>query len=146
MRRFNRSSRGRGRDRNEGGEGFVLIEAIVAFAVLAIGLGALITGITVARRSDARIHARHALERVAQSRLEAAGRTSELKIGRRDGRAGRVIWTEIVTSVDLGGRSQAGTPAAGPPVRPMWVEVVVRDDGGRELRLAALKLAPDLVR
>jgi general secretion pathway protein I len=125
--------------------GFVLIEAIVAFAVLAIGLGVLVSGIAAARRSDARIHARQLLERVAQSRLDAAGRTTELKVGRRHGRSGPYAWTETVTRVELSRRPQPVTPPNGRAVRPMWVEIVVRGDGGLEARLAALKLASGVV-
>ncbi len=133
----------RSRTKDEGG--FVLIEAIIAFAVLAIGLGVLVSGVMVARRSDAKIHARQLLERVAQSRLDAAGRTSELKIGRRDGRSGPYEWTETVTRVELGRRQQPVTPPTGRSVRPMWVEIVVRGEGGLEARLAALKLASGVV-
>ncbi|MBC9882119.1 prepilin-type N-terminal cleavage/methylation domain-containing protein [Bradyrhizobium sp. INPA01-394B] len=122
--------------------GFTLIEVMVAFAVLAIGLGALTAGITAALRSDAKVQTRHVLDRIAESRLEAAGRATSLKSGRREGRIGRYQWQEIVTPVDLGkSRQQDAAPRPTSQPIPMWVEIVVQAEGGFETRLAALKLA-----
>lgn len=122
--------------------GFTLIEVLVAFVVLAIGLGTLAVGITTALRADAKVHNKHVLDQIAESRMEAAGRTGPLKSGRREGRIGRYRWREIVTPVDLGkGRPQDGTAPQVQPFMPSWVEIVVRDETGMETRLAALKLA-----
>lgn len=122
--------------------GFTLIEVLVAFVVLAIGLGTLAVGITTALRADAKVHNKHVLGQIAESRLEAAGRTGPLKSGRREGRIGRYRWREIVTPVDLvKGGPQDGTAPQVPSFVPSWVEIVVRDEAGLETRLAALKLA-----
>ena len=122
--------------------GFTLIEVLVAFVVLAIGLGTLAVGITTALRADAKVHNKHVLDQIAESRMEAAGRTGPLKSGRREGRIGRYRWREIVTPVDLDkGRPQDGTAPQVRPFMPSWVEIVVRDETGMETRLAALKLA-----
>lgn len=122
--------------------GFTLIEVMVAFAVLAIGLGALTAGITAALRSDAKLQTKHILDRIAESRLEAAGRATSLKSGRREGRIGRYQWREIVSVVDLGNsRQQGATPGPKSQIVPIWVEIVVQADGGLETRLAALKFA-----
>ena len=121
--------------------GFTLIEVLIAFVVLAIGLGTLAVGITTALRADAKVHNKHVLDQIAESRLEAAGRTGPLKSGRREGRIGRYRWQEIVTPVDLGkGRPQDGTTPQVSSLVPSWVEIVVRDEAGLETRLAALKL------
>lgn len=123
--------------------GFTLIEVLIAFVVLAIGLGTLAVGITTALRADTKVHNKHILEQIAESRLEAAGRTGPLKGGRRAGSVGRYRWMEIVTPVALGkaGAQDAGAPRAATIV-PSWVEIVVQDEAGLETRLAALKLAP----
>jgi len=121
--------------------GFTLIEVLVAFVVLAIGLGTLAVGITTALRADAKVHSKHILDQISESRLEAAGKTAPLKSGRRDGRVGRYRWREIVTPVALGkSPPQDGTAQQGGSFVPLWVEIVVQDDAGLETRLAALKL------
>ena len=121
--------------------GFTLIEVLVAFVVLAIGLGTLAVGITTALRTDAKVHSKHILDQLAESRLESAGRAGPLKSGRRDGRIGRYRWRETVTPVALGkSPPQDGAAQQGGSFVPLWVEVVVQDDAGLETRLAALKL------
>ncbi|OKO82427.1 hypothetical protein AC630_12770 [Bradyrhizobium sp. AS23.2] len=121
--------------------GFTLIEVLIAFVVLAVGLGTLAVGIATALRADAKVHNKHALDHIAESRLEAAGRGGPLKTGSREGRIGRYRWRETVTSVELGkSRPQDGAAPQGASLVPSWVEVVVQDDAGLETRLAALKL------
>ena len=123
--------------------GFTLIEVLIAFVVLAIGLGTLAVGITTALRADAKVHTKHVLDQIAESRLEAAGRTGPLKNGRREGRSGRYRWQEIVTPVQLGkAKTQDGSAPQSTSLVPSWVEVVVQDEAGLETKLAALKLLP----
>jgi len=123
--------------------GFTLIEVLIAFVVLAIGLGTLAVGITTALRADAKVHNKHILDQIAESRLEAAGRIGTLKGGRRVGRIGQYRWTEIVTPVPFGRTgTQDAAAARAAMVVPSWVEVIVQDEAGSETRLAALKLAP----
>lgn len=122
--------------------GFTLIEVLIAFVVLAIGLGVLAVGITTALRADAKVRNKHVLDQIAESRLEAAGRTGPLKRGRREGVVGRYRWRETVTFVELGkGRPQDSAAPQGGSLVPSWVEVVVQNEAGFETRLAALKLA-----
>ncbi|MCP3442026.1 prepilin-type N-terminal cleavage/methylation domain-containing protein [Bradyrhizobium sp. CCGUVB14] len=126
--------------------GFTLIEVLIAFVVLAVGLGTLAVGITTALRTDARVHNKHILDQIAESRLEAAGRSGPLKSGRREGRTGRYRWREVVTAVQFGKTAtQDGATAPGNMVVPSWVEIVVQDEAGAETKLAALKLAPGAV-
>jgi len=123
--------------------GFTLIEVLIAFVVLAIGLGTLAVGITTALRADAKVHSKHVLDQIAQSRLEAAGRTGPLNNGRREGRTGRYRWQEVVTPVQLGkAKTQDGGAPQSTSLVPSWVEVVVQDEAGLETKLAALKLVP----
>jgi prepilin-type N-terminal cleavage/methylation domain-containing protein len=123
--------------------GFTLIEVLIAFVVLAIGLGTLAVGITTALRVDAKVHSKHILDQIAESRLEAAGRAGPLKSGRREGRIGRYRWLEIVTPVQFGkARTQDGAAPPSTLLVPSWVEIVVQDEAGLETKLAALKLAP----
>jgi general secretion pathway protein I len=123
--------------------GFTLIEVLIAFVVLAVGLGTLVVGITTALRADAKVHNKQALDQVAESRLEMVGRAAPFKSGRREGRIGRYRWREIVTPVEPGKlRTPDGAAPAGTLLTMLWVEIVVQDEAGAEARLAALKLAP----
>jgi general secretion pathway protein I len=134
--------------RRRGERGFALLEILVAFVILALGLAAILTGVSVAMRSDARTQTSRNALRVAQSRLEAAGVTDALVPGYREGRVGnRYVWRQTVTAIqsvtasrDPGdGKPQ---PPAGNALTPFWVEVAVRAGDGTVARLAGLKLAP----
>jgi general secretion pathway protein I len=128
--------------------GFALLEILVAFLILALGLGAILVGVSVAMRSDVRTQASRSMLRVAQSRLEAAGVTEVLASGHREGRVGSTYsWQQKVTAI----RPSTGLPKpdgakAAPPsangVTAFWVEVAVRGSDGTVAKLAGLKLAP----
>jgi general secretion pathway protein I len=123
--------------------GFTLIEVLIAFVVLAVGLGTLMFGITTALRADAKVHNKRALDQITESRLEMVGRAAPLKIGRREGRIGRYRWREIVMPVQPDKlRPPDGAAPVGTLLTMLWVEIVVQDEAGAEARLAALKLAP----
>lgn len=124
--------------------GFTLVEVLIAFVVLAIGLSSLAVGVTAALRSDAKVRSKHVIDQIAESRLEAIGRSGPLKIGRREGRIGRYRWRENVTPVQLGKAAVQGDRAAplGAILVPSWVEIVVQDEAGLETKVAVLKLAP----
>ena len=123
--------------------GFTLIEVLIAFVVLAVGLGTLMFGITTALRADAKVHNKRALDQITESRLEMVGRAAPLKIGRREGRIGRYRWREIVMPVQPDKlRPPDGAAPVGTLLTMLWVEIVVQDEAGAEARLTALKLAP----
>lgn len=134
--------------RRRGERGFALLEILVAFVILALGLAAVLAGVSVAMRSDARTQTSRSILRVAQSRLEAAGVTEGLAPGQREGRVGnRYVWQQTVTAVPSvnGSRKPEGTrpePATTNAVAAFWVEVAVRAGDGTVARLAGLKLAP----
>ena len=134
-----------------GERGFALVEILVAFVILALGLGAILTGVVVAMRSDTRTQASRMALRVAQSRLESAGISEALAPGYREGViANRFRWrqtiTEIRPAIDTRQPQGASRPVpspAGNALRSYWVEVSVEAPDGVATRLAALKLAPE---
>jgi type II secretory pathway pseudopilin PulG len=136
-----------------GERGFALLEILVAFVVLALGLAAVLTGVSVAMRSDAKTQVSRSVLRVAQSRLEAAGVTEGLAPGQHEGRVGNYYtWRQTVTAVQSGaavrkpeGAKPEGVkpePPAANAVSAFWVEVAVRAGDGTVATLAGLKLAP----
>jgi general secretion pathway protein I len=136
-------------DRRRGQRGFALVEILVAFAILAIGLGAISTGIAVAMRSDGRTQTTRVALRLAQSRLETAGIVRPLAVGRSEGLTmPNYRWRETISAVQW--RAAPRPPEAGKaeqkaataPLSPFWVEIEVIAADGAVARLAALKLAP----
>lgn len=125
--------------------GFALLEILVAFVILALGLGAILTGIAVATRSDQRTLVSRAALRVAQSRLEAAGISEGLAPGYREGLiSNRFRWRQTVTEVRSADTRRSAQDAQPLPVngalRSFWVEVAVESPDGTAVKLAALKL------
>ena len=145
MRRISARRTGR-----HGERGFALLEIIVAFVILTLGLGAILTGIAFAVRSDDRTQAGRVALRVAQSRLEAAGITEPLVPGRREGHAANLFrWRETITPVRVGLEQpelrgvKPGPTAPDPGIASFWVEVVVQAPDGIISSLSGLKLAPE---
>jgi general secretion pathway protein I len=135
-------------NRRDGERGFALLEILVAFVILALGLGAISTGVVVAMRSDARTQINRAALRVAQSRLEAAGISEALAPGYREGLiANKFRWRQTVTEVRPASDArppQGARPAsANGALRSFWVEIAVEAPDGTATKLAALKLAPE---
>lgn len=133
--------------RRRGERGFALLEILVAFVILALGLAAILAGVSIAMRSDTRTQVSRSVLRVAQSRLEAAGVTERLEPGQRDGRVGdRYTWRQTVTAVQSGASSRKPdrakpAPPAANAVSAFWVEVAVRAGDGTVANVAGLKLA-----
>ena len=134
--------------RRKGERGFALLEILVAFVILALGLGAISTGVVVAMRSDARTQVNRTAVRVAQSRLEAAGISETLVAGTREGLvANKFRWRQTVTEVRSAGDARAPQGARPAPangaLRSFWVEVAVEAPDGTATKLAALKLVAE---
>ena len=134
--------------RRDGERGFALLEILVAFVILALGLGAISTGVVVAMRSDARTQINRTALRVAQSRLEAAGISEALAPGYREGLiADKFRWRQTVTELRPASDTrppQGARPApANGALRSFWVEIAVEAPDGTATRLAALKLATE---
>ena len=138
--------------KRRGERGFALLEILVAFVILALGLAAILAGVSVAMRSDTRTQVSRSVLRVAQSRLEAAGVTERLEPGHRDGRVGdRYTWRQTVTTVQSSAVSRPTegakpVPSAANAVTAFWVEVAVQANDGTVAKLAALKLAPPVAK
>jgi general secretion pathway protein I len=151
-----------GRHRRQ--RGFALIELLVAFVILALGLSAIFTGVAVAMRADGRTQSTQLAFRLAQSRLEQAGVTEALLPGYHEGRmAENYAWRETITAVHIGANpsqpadakpdtrsdNQADAKSNAKPgeqtgnkgVASYWVEIAVQAPDGTVARLAALKLA-----
>ena len=134
--------------KRRGERGFALLEILVAFVILALGLAAVLVGVSGAMRSDAKTQTSRSVLRVAQSRLEAAGVTEGLTPGHHEGRVGNnYIWRQTVTAVQSGAGSRKlegakPAPPAANAVSAFWVEVAVRAGDGTVARVAGLKLAP----
>lgn len=128
-------------------EGFALVEVIVAFVVLALGLGALAVGVTTAIRTDVRTESHRTALRLAQSQLELAGIAEDLAGGPRQGViAGKYRWRQTATPVRLAGEARPDSRPATDvrlPLTAYWVEVTVQAERGTMVRLAALKLGPE---
>lgn len=127
--------------------GFALLEVLVAFLVLALGLGIVLSGISGAVRADSHTMSNLAALRVAQSRLESAGLAEPLVVGRRKGLvASRYRWEQAITPIHFGPArpelrgSASDQTAASADLTPLWVEVTVRAKDGTTTKLAALKL------
>jgi len=134
-----------------GERGFALVEILVAFVVLALGLGAILTGVVTAMRSDVRTQVNRTALRVAQSRLEAAGISEALAPGQREATvANKFRWRQTVTELRPASDSRqpqgVARPAPAPvgnALRSYWVEVSVEAPDGTATKLAALKLTPE---
>ena len=147
----------RGRRRTAGAArqdraGFVLAEALVAFAILAIGLGLVAAGLASALRADGRAASARAALREAQALLARAGLTEPLAPSdRRGGEPGGTRWHVTIARVAPSGPGPDGgrtgpvpaSPRAAPaPPVAFWVEVTVWTPDGARAALAELKLGP----
>jgi general secretion pathway protein I len=128
--------------------GYTLIEVVVAFALLALGMTLLLGTLSGAARqvrwsADAGRATLH-----AQSLLDQTGVGEAIQPGRRDGEFenGRYRWSlEVVPYVDAAQATQVGVDPTAPQLMRLVLSVQWRDGGPRErLQLQSLRLvAPD---
>ena len=132
--------------------GFTLVEALVAFAVMATILGVLYRGVVQTRAGAAGFSARTREEAVALSLLADFRARRDLRdgsyAGTRDGRP----WTLRASPMDLAGqlpkgmevdKPDAGRSDAGKPAKPVWVAqrlVLQVTTSGRPLETEATHL------
>jgi general secretion pathway protein I len=133
--------------KRSGERGFALLEILVAFVVLALGLGAVLTGVAIAMRSDARTQSNRVALRLAQSRLEAVGITQAILPGLSEGQfTEKYRWRQTITAIRSMAEQQevqGGKPgqSANGEIKSFWVEVTVQAADGTAAKLAVLKLA-----
>jgi len=132
--------------------GFTLLEILVAFVILALGMSAISTGVAVAVRSDGRARSSRIALRVAESRLEAAGITTVLVPGQHEGRTeSGYHWLETVAALRLKVKPPVPGGTETPQAMPAntlvsyWIEVVVEAPDGTASKLSALKLSPGAI-
>ena len=142
---FKRSAAARG-----GKSGFALIEILIAFVILAVGLGILFSGITTAMRADRRVISSRGAARVAQSLLEEAGVSHKLAAAQREGTTGGTYtWHETITPVRINGLPSGPRSIAPNQMEPTtdlaayWVDITVQARDGTAANLAALKLTSE---
>jgi type II secretory pathway pseudopilin PulG len=103
--------------------GFVLVEALVAFMILLVGLLAIYSGLSGAMEGTSRASAMTEAVRVARSELERFALVGpEPKV--LSGQAGRYSWRRTVES---------GNTRTGPRDYGYWVSVAVVDQSQKQL-------------
>lgn len=130
------------RERLRGRDGFTLVEALAAFAIVASLALVVQRGVVMARTGIARSSDRFAAEWVAQTLLtEPLGRQAA-RSGARSGTTDGLRWTMRLEPLDLplapGARAQ-GAPA--PAWQPMRVRIEVETASGRTVDVETVRLA-----
>lgn len=130
-------------------DGFTLIEALVAFAILALAMAQLLAAASGAALNESRADFFLRAARLGQSQLDALGVDAPISLGETNGRYDDgLLWTLVVTS-----HRQVKSPAGSAVTSSYWARLTVRRPSpqfaSREsLTLATLKLVtiqPDAV-
>jgi Tfp pilus assembly protein PilV len=118
--------------------GFVLLEALVAFTILAAVLSSLLAAVFVASRHDQQSAFMSAATMLGQSKLAAAGIDYPIRVGRSSGRSeSGYVWQADVVSY----RTVEGTLSS--VARTYWITVTVADPrSGRSLAFSSIELTP----
>lgn len=116
--------------------GFTLIEALVALAVVAAVLGSIGSAIATTVRGTRAIDDRLALAGTAEALLTALPARETLKIGRQSGRTAGFVWRIDVTPMPIGETAQAGR------WRPVAVDIRVNKPDGGAIRMKTVRLIP----
>ncbi len=128
---------------NSGEQGFTLFEAMIALAILTLGLGAFYRAIATGAAGEQRVERSATALAIAQARLAAEGLERPLTIGRREGDdpAG-FHWAVSVRRYD----SRAPAPASAEPDAYLVTSTVTwpgnRSGAHPSVELTTLKLAP----
>ena len=127
--------------------GFTLVEALVAFAVMATILGVLYRGVVQTRAGAAGFSDRTQEEAVALSLLADFRARRDLRDGSYAGTQDGRPWTLRASAMDLAGQlpksAEASKPDAGKPAKPVWVAqrlVLEVTTSGRPLETEAMHL------
>lgn len=124
------------------GNGFTLIEALAAFAILTLVMAGLLSGVSGAVHNDDRADFLLRASRFARSQLDVIGIAAPIAVGETTGRSeDGLSWT--LTIEPYGASAPAN--AAAPKLIAYWVRLTVRRAAGaasasNELTFGALKL------
>ncbi|WP_232630719.1 prepilin-type N-terminal cleavage/methylation domain-containing protein [Methylobacterium sp. Leaf118] len=132
-------------------DGFTLIEALVAFAVVAAISLVVQRGLIQSRVGWAAIEDRSAAERLARSLLAEPLTPAAVAAGAREGVTDGRRWRIALESLDLPLPALPGEPGAeaappaqeeGPRWRPLRVRIAVTTVRGRPVEVETVRLAP----
>lgn len=121
--------------------GFTLVEALVAFAILALVMSELLEGVSGAVRNDDRAEFLLRAARLGRSQLDALGVSSPIAVGETAGYYdGGLPWTLSIQPL-----RPTASSATLPRIAAFWARVTIhrpgaRRDGTDTLSLTALKL------
>ena len=79
-----------------GTRGFTVIEALVAFAIVAVALAVLIRGVGLTARGEARAETILAAKALAEDRLARLGSGTPITIGESRGTVDDISWTQTI--------------------------------------------------
>jgi len=127
--------------RLRGRDGFTLVEALAALAILAMLTVVVQRGLVMARTGIARSSDRIAAEWVARSLLAEPLGAQAARAGSRSGTSGGLPWTVTIEPLDVAPAGAAGDGKGDAPKwRPMRVTVRV-ESPGRGLSVETVRLA-----
>ena len=121
--------------------GFTLVEALIAFAILAISMVALLQSFATGLRSLGISEAYSVAMMHARSKLAEFGNPIPLEAGEEAGELDdRFSWRAVVADYDPG---ETTGRVLGEPLKIYSVAVTVTWDGNREVTLTTLRIAPE---
>lgn len=130
------------RHRLRGRDGFTLVEALAAFAIVAMLTLVVQRGLVMARTGLARSSDRVAAEWVARTLLAEPLGGQAVRSGASSGTAGGLRWTMRIESLDLPAARAARTDDGRAPAwQPMRVMLQVETAPGRTLDVETVRLA-----
>ena len=126
--------------------GFTLLESLVAFAILALFLAGLLSGVSGAVRNEDRADFLLRASRFGRSQLDAIGITAPIVIGETAGRSDDGLRWALTVEPYGATVSSSGAPNT----IGYWVRLTIRRDGiapnaSQALTFVTVKLAPGSV-
>lgn len=115
--------------------GFTLLETLVAFSILMLGLVAVFQALGIGFFSLNRSQAHALLLDMARSQMARAGTELPLAVGSWSGEADDIVWTIEIASVS--GAAPSQQPAQ---VEAYWVEITAADAQHAPVTLRTIKL------
>jgi general secretion pathway protein I len=132
------------RDRVIRRNGFTLVEALAAFAILALSMSALFSGVSGAVHNEVRAEFLLRATRQGQSHLETLGASSPIVIGETRGQyEDGLLWSLNVEPL----QKRAHPASAVSNIAGYWVRLIIQRPGSKKdathtFSLATVKLTP----